>query len=829
MLSIGKLGAGQEGYYLDAVTKGIDEYYTVRGEVPGRWAGSGITGLGLAGQVESDALRAVLAGEHPGTGERLASAARKVWAFDLTFSAPKSTSVLFAFGGWEIAGDVGRAHEAAVDAALGYLEREALSSRRGHGGACRVETSGFVAAAFRHRTSRAGDPQLHTHVVVSNLAEGLDGRWGTLDSRGLYRHARTAGYLYQAHLRAELRDRLGVAWEPVVKGAGEIQGVPGRVLREFSQRRAQIEGLLGEQGDTSRGAAQLATLVTRDPKTPGADFLEMREGWGARVAALGFGPERIAGVLHRDPPWVVAGAGDMTVGEELTLEHSSFDRRDVLRCLAGRARQGLRVEELERAAEQFLSSPRVVALSAGRWTTPEMLRVEVALVNNALARRAGGFGLTGAEALARALDADRALSVEQARMVRRLTSSGDGVEVVVGVAGAGKTRALASATHAWYQAGYRVVGTALAARTANQLRATTGAAPFTMTRLLYELDARGARELLGSVVVVDEAAMVGTRQLARLAAHAHSARAKVVLVGDPHQLPEIEAGGAFAALARRLDASELRRNLRQHDPADRSALAHLRVGDAERAVAQLARAGRITITETTDEAREQMVADWLTARSNGQNAVMLARRRADVATLNAAARAALIERGEVQHGGVPGNGCHFAVGDRVMTRRNETRLGLTNGETGTVIGVDERHGRLLFRSDDGHDTPLPAEYLRAGHLTHAYATTIHKAQGLTADTALVLADDSLFQEAAYTALSRGRHTNRLYLVDTEPERPEERHAPEPDRLGGLDSLIASLTRSEAKELALDARRSKHIAEVWTPRVEVPDHGIDLSW
>ncbi len=825
MLSIGKLGAGQEGYYLDAVAKGIDEYYTVRGEVAGRWTGSGITGHGFQGRVDANDLRAVLAGVHPVSGEQLASSQRKVWAFDLTFSAPKSVSVLHAFGSWEAGREVAAAHELAVDAALGYLEREALFSRRGHGGVFRVATEGLTAAAFRHRTSRSGDPQLHTHVLVANLVQGTDGRWGTLDARPIYRHAKTAGFLYQAHLRAELAERLGVAWLPARKGSGELAGIPQPVLEVFSQRRAEITGVLREQGESSRGAAQLATLVTRDEKRYPLELRNLLEDWTDRAAVLGFGQPEADQVLDREPS-TSAQADRRSLGDELTWEHSTFDRRDVLRALAGRATQGARIGDLTAAADTFVEGPDVVTLGAGRWTTPDMLSIEVALINNALGRQACGSGLTGDRAIAGGLAADDALSVEQVAMVRHLTTSGDGVEVVVGVAGAGKTRALAAAVHAWRAEGYRVIGTALAARTAKHLGAETGAAPFTVTRLLQDLDTHGAGELSGSVLIVDEAGMVGTRHLARLAAHVNQAHAKLVLVGDPRQLPEIEAGGAFAALAQRLDANILAENHRQRDSADRRVLAHLRAGNAEQAVDQIADAGRITITDTADQARARMVDDWLVARDNHAGAIMLACRRGDVAKLNATARAALVDHGDVQPDGITTPSTTFGVGDRVMTLRNHYPLGLTNGETGTVVTIDERNERLVFKSDDGRDVAVPADYLHDGHLAHAYATTIHKAQGLTADTALVLADDALFQEAAYTALSRGRTRNQLYIVGPDVEQRDEAHAPEHDRREPLQALLSSLARSEAKELAVVRRPARPVA---AKSPEPPDTGIDLGW
>ena len=195
----------------------------------------------------------------PATGERLkrVGGRSKVAAFDLTFSAPKSVSVLFAIGEPALAGALVEAHESAVDAALGYPEREACRVRRGRGGVRHEMGGGFVATAYRHRMSRAEDPQLHTHVVTANMARGADGRWTALDATPIYQHAKAAGFLYQAHLRAAVRERLPwVRWGPMRNGMAEIDQIAPAVLREFSTRRRQIEERecgLGGGGRRGRG------------------------------------------------------------------------------------------------------------------------------------------------------------------------------------------------------------------------------------------------------------------------------------------------------------------------------------------------------------------------------------------------------------------------------------------------------------------------------------------------------------------------------------------------------------------------------------------------
>jgi conjugative relaxase-like TrwC/TraI family protein len=230
VLNIGRLAAGGEGYYLEAVASGVEDYYTGSGEAPGFWLTEAAAGLGLAGRVTPEDLRHVLAARHPRTGEDLPrTARRRVPGFDLAFRAPKSVSLLYGLGGDEATAAVVRdAHDQAVAAALGYLERQAGFARRGCNGAERVPVGGLVAAAFRHRTSRAGDPLLHTHVLVSNLGRCPDGQWRTLDARLLYSHAKTAGFLYQRRCATSSR---GGSVSPGPRSATAPRRSPGSPVR----------------------------------------------------------------------------------------------------------------------------------------------------------------------------------------------------------------------------------------------------------------------------------------------------------------------------------------------------------------------------------------------------------------------------------------------------------------------------------------------------------------------------------------------------------------------------------------------------------------------
>jgi conjugative relaxase-like TrwC/TraI family protein len=821
MLSVGKMVGGAEEYYLSLVAQGRDEYYTGSGEAPGTWMGRGTADLGLTGQVTPEDLRAILAAISPTSGDQLGHFRRsgnRVAGFDLTFSAPKSVSLLYALGSPEQAAAARAAHDQAVAEGLTYLERHALVARRGTDGLRQIATSGLVAAGFVHRTSRNGDPQLHTHVLAANVVHGADDRWSAPDARGLYFHARTAGFVYQASLRAGLVESLGVSFGPVRNGAADLAGIDATVLRRFSSRRVEIEAYLSEFGGTSKRSAELAALATRAPKTartdPAPDATELRAQGRQLATEHGIEPDHLFPAFG-PPRKVPLGTAEtrelasLLLGPAgLTAQDSSFERRDVVRAVAERVLDGAHLEGIEAATDFTMSLPEAVSLERmGRGellhTTSELLAVEANLLETALAQRgteAGGSAVTPSVA-DRLLARGPELSEQQRAMVRSLVSSGHRIEVVVGKAGAGKTTALSMAREIFEEAGWRVSGTALSARAAAELESSAGIPSVTLTRLIGELDL-GSRALgPRDVVVVDEAGMVGTRSLARLVELTQEPGASLMLVGDPRQLPEIQAGGAFGTLATRLGALELTENRRQHQLWERAALDQLRSDDVALALSAYDDHGRIRLSGSMTEARRDLVGRWLSARDSGEEALMLAVNRRDVAALNLEARDVLQRRDEVGADLVTVGGRAFALADEVMCLRNARRLGVMNGTRGTVTGLEGTD--LAIDTADGPRS-LPHRYLSAGHLDYGYATTVHKAQGATYDRAFVLATESLTREAGYVAMSRARLGTELFVPDGAFERGLGPEVPEVEPLA---RTAARLAVSRAKVLA-----SSHLEE-----------------
>jgi ATP-dependent exoDNAse (exonuclease V) alpha subunit len=390
---------------------------------------------------------------------------------------------------------------------------------------------------------------------------------------------------------------------------------------------------------------------------------------------------------------------------------STFGRREVLRGICQAVGGGGSVAEVERLADQLLEGNQQVVpvgvWSGGRlrgllpvdqrcYSTRELLAVEADLLARGVRGLGQGAGVVPVALVEATLTAHGGLAGEQADLVRALTSSGDGVQVVNAKAGAGKTFALRAARVAWEQAGDRVVGAALAARAARELQEQAGIASGTIARLLADLgDPRCPGLDARTVLVVDEAGMIGTRTLARLIGHVERAGAKVVLCGDAAQLPEIDAGGGFRGLCRRLGAVELQGNRRQRQAWERQALDALRRGDAVAALVAYLGHGRVVLRRRADPLRRKLVADWWQAsgRPGEQPSVMLAARRVDVADLNARARILMAANGRLGPDSLRVGEREFAVGDRVVALRNAHQLGVLNGTRGTVVGSTWWAGR----------------------------------------------------------------------------------------------------------------------------------------
>jgi conjugative relaxase-like TrwC/TraI family protein len=880
---IAKLSVGREDYYVREVAGNREEYLSGHGESPGRWLGRGAQALGQEGVASTEAFVRVFHGRHPDTRELLGRSHGEhgVPAFDLVLRPTKSVSLLYGLGDAKVAAQVLDAHHQATELALGYLE-DHVGARRGHGGCDHVAGDGLVAVGFHHRTSRAGDPLLHTHVIIANRVQGPDGRWTALDGRDLYRHRLAADAIYRGTYQRALTRSLGVAWAEADRwGNRELAGMPADLLKVFSKRAdaidCEVKRLEAEGRVRTPKLVKWAVHATRQAKQHEAPAA-LADRWRAEAAEHGVDmPELLRGVLGRDrgatngpaasggatsqastEEAVVAGVFDrLASAQGLTAQASTFARPEVIAAL-GEHMVGADRAELEGLADRFLEE-RAVSVVADRtigerrWSVPELLEVEQRLVAGALERRGEQAAVCSSPAVREALAEHPTIGADQAGMVRDLTLSGDGVRVVVGKAGTGKTYALGVTRHAFSLGGYRVLGAAPTGIAATSLEAEGFDEVATVDRLLHELDHDGptgrrdaSRAGLGgrgeapvldamSVLMVDEASMVGSRKLTRLMDHARQAGAKVVLVGDDRQLGAIDAGGGFRGLRVRLGATVLTENRRQQQAWEREALELVRDGQVDQAVQAYREHQRMVAATSKTELTLNLVRDWWqahqdaeTARREGEpggEAVILAYRRDEVDRLNTVCQQVMARNGRLGDQALQIADRRVHVGDRVVLGRNDLRgLGVANGTRGTVTAVDPQRRALTLETELGRQLTLPTAYLdgpvpngrRVVDL--AYATTGHKAQGLTRWRALVRITGQEDANWLYVQLSRAKEATRLHtIVGPEPHAGEvdlpDREAPD-----AYDQLAAALARSGGQRLAIDtaARLDVHA----TPTAEL---------
>ena len=762
--------------------------------------------------------------------------------FDHTLRPPKSVSILWALADPDRRAAIRQAHREAVDEVVRYYEDQVIIAR--HRGE-RIQTAGLVAAAFDHRSSRAGDPLLHTHVVVANLTLSVADNWRCLDGRPLFDHSLSGGYLYQAHLRHLLTSRLGIEWGPVIEGMADVAGVPQAVIDEFSQRRDEIEDMLAESGYTSARARQKATLATRRPKDRTVDPDTLAIAWRDRAAALGFDRPAVeacfgrARVQERSTTDIEPLFHHLAGPHGLTERASTFTRRDVVRDIAAAVGSSKPAIEVERLADRFLASPRVVGLAgpaSGRnsqvvvgldnrrirtggtavFSTPELIEIESGLL-----RWAGKPATPAASpaAIESVLALQPDLSDEQAAMVRSVCSPSTRIQPVVGRPGSGKTYAASACVQAFAVSGVPVVGCAVSATAAAELESSvglvhhTGRPAQTIASLLIDLEHRGDRFAHGTVVLVDEASMVGTRDLARLAAHVRAADGCIKLIGDPDQHAAVDTGGVFKALAARDDPTLVRlvENRRQRDRTERAAIEEYRQGDIAAALARYDTAGKVHRGETAADTYDALVRDWWVDRCAGSVSPMLAGTNAARRALNERARALLKAEGVLTGEPLVAHGRELLVGDEVVARRNDRSLHapgrrefVKNGSVGRVVAIDHERRQVDVAFEKEGVVRIPAQYVDAGHLEPAYARTTYGVQGATLDRARYHPSDASRFEEGYVAITRATDATNLYVVDGDLGLDGE-HDPrsiEPDR-SGLSTVVGALERRSDQRLAVE--------------------------
>jgi conjugative relaxase-like TrwC/TraI family protein len=615
-----------------------DDYYAEGGLSPSQWQGKGAEALGLSGEVDRDQFRDLLEGKvgDQQLGRHALDAGRDGKldhrpGWDITLSAPKSVSVMA-----EVAGDrrLIAAHGEAVQVAMAHVEQHMAATRIREGGqVAREATGNLVIASFQHGTSRAQDPQLHTHNVVMNATQSEDGTWRSLEPRAIYQLQKQIGAIYRQELAVKVRE-LGYEIEAGKDSLFEIKGVAGEVIAAFSTRSAEIEAKLGERGtsreEASAAEKQMATLDTRAAKVAG-DHAALVGEWREAASKAGFGPAtrlalieqaeaRAASQAHRLEMATQATMADRAVayaaeklGERQSVFSAAALQEEAGRMVLGKVGYAQIKEAVQVAMKQGELIGRTFLDRRGAefsgFTTRENVEIETRMLKSEAEGRGAlapiASPLAAAKAVASAsAQAERAgfgWNADQRAATEQLLTSHNRITALQGYAGTAKTTTvLATFAREAEAQGTSVIALAPTASAAMVLGEALGVRSDTVARHLMspELSHQGR----STAWIVDEASLLSAHDTARLFDLAEKQNARVILVGDVQQLGSVEAGAAFAQLqGAGMETARLSEIVRQTNEATKEAVLASIEGDARKALAALDRGGG-RIVESADRA-----------------------------------------------------------------------------------------------------------------------------------------------------------------------------------------------------------------------------------
>ena len=771
-----------------------------------------------------------------------------VAGYDLTFSPVKSVSVLWAVADLGTSAAIQDAHDAAIADTVNWLEKEVIFTRRGKAGVRHVDVTGLIAASFTHRDSRAGEPDLHTHVAVSNkVQDPTDESWLAIDGQVLHKATVAASERYNTVLERELNDRLGLTFAPDgkerrgLRPVREIAGVPAEWNATFSTRRKDIEAAVEdlvaafrvehERAPSPKEATALheqASLATRAGKHEPRSWADQRQQWREALLAENGGDDT---AITATIGAVLAGRTDRT--KHLTDQQVTDLAASVMATVQGqRARfqtdhltaetqRRIRAEELDPAIEQdtvarvlaaCTKADQVVRLDAidpvtepaqlrrtdgtsvydtpraRLFTTTGMLAAERVVID--AAHQHSGSVVpqeTVAVAMLEGLANGKKLNPAQTQLVTEMATSGTFLQLGLAPAGSGKTTSMRVLAGAWGQAfpahsgGGGVIGLAPTAVAATELGAALGTPADTLAKLIWHLDHPGTdpawMRTIGTdtLIVVDEAGMAATRDLATLTTFARSRGASLRLIGDDQQLASVAAGGVLRAIAADTGAVTLSELIRFAHPGEGAATLALREGDAS-ALGFMLDNNRVRVTGDADQTAAVYEA-WKTATAqhvadgHGPSAaVMIAQSNETVTELNRRAQADRATAGDVDPARAVtlASGLHAHPGDVIVTRQNNRRLPVTatdfvkNGDRWTVQDVHPTGAITVRHESLGRVITLPADYATE-HVDLGYASTVHGVQGQTVRSSFLLARGQETRQLLYVAMSRGTHENIVFV------------------------------------------------------------------
>ena len=845
------------------------EYYLGGGEPAGRWISS-TNDFGVSHGAEVDnALFERLHASLDVDGQPLLSnsgdTAKRVGGIDLTLSAPKSVSVAFALADAETRRAIEKAQHEACEATIAFLERNAAFCRRGKDGH-RLERATLTVAAFQHGEARPvehddgkvyADPNLHTHAVLLNFSRRQDGTVGALDARHLFAHKMAAGAIYHLALSSNLQ-RIGFAigeigrngvFELIVPQAGDQSAALAKsfaaLQRHYSGRRKEIEEAIAAEGLSTAEAPTLAAAIalgTRSTKQE-ARTTDRFELW-AEEAAPFLDVERLATNLRTNRTLSQAEQEKLiaervaAVPAQLTEHESVFERRHlyaaVASALVGTGAAAMRVEH---EVDRLVEAGRIVelgrdALQQPVYSTPEQIAIERELVAVADRLTRERRAAPDPEYVLR-LCRERGLSAEQTHAAQMATSSA-AIAVIEGAAGSGKSTTLAAIVAAYARdngtglpfagAARRVIGTSQSWKVARELQKLGIEAMATDAWL-----ARTKEPFLdaNTVLVVDEAGLLSSRQMLAITERAAVAGAKIIVVGDREQLQSPGAGPGLSILAGVTGTTRVDTIVRQREAWMRAAVTDFAKGRAAEGLAAFEQRGLLQFARGEKATVARVVDAWENAERAEPNAsrLLIAKTNVQVRAINDEVRLRLKRDGRIIDEDIEvasvtpsghGQTLAFAIGDEIRFLVRHDRLAVINGTTATITGIDDRdtqdpavHVDISGRRASFRVSEFADEHGRA-RLGHAYSTTIYGSQGQTTDRAFVWAGPSMTRNEAYVAFSRARDHLEIFADIREIDAQVRLDLPLSERLQAtitpewrLDWFADRLSRLQVKTCTLD--------------------------
>lgn len=860
-----RLGTGRDAglYYTndaarEARPRNRDEYYTSDGG--GVWHSTGEMIVANGSHVTAESFRDLCAGFDPRTGKALVRGAGENHrgGVDVTLTPGKSVSVLWMAGSAEQREFIELCHRTSVDRTLKLLLDEGLLVvRHGAGGVHREKPADLIVAKFDHFTTRAGDPNLHTHCVAINVAGRSDtseryaSNFLTLEPEKLYKAQILVGCAYRSALSEQL-SKAGFTFRPAGQGQWEVAGIPQELIETFSKRSQEIEKLVSREASAAQ--KQMAALSTRAAKETVLTGQALEADWQRQLNATGLDPWKLAielnEVVSDREPWVelsefqepaaVPGSTPVALAaSELFRTESVLDRQKLLeKSFVAASLKGIGPDAVYAELGQLEAAGALMRLDDTHWTTPEIAAIEAGMLR--AADRTAERDWIGANALAEALRNAAHLSDEQIEAVRTAAQP-NGVSVIEAGAGTGKTTLAKALVAAAELSGLKVIGLAPSWVAADELSASTDIPAQAIARWRHDLASGTATTLdQSTMLLIDEAGMVGTRDMAALLISAQEAGTKVVLMGDRRQLQSVSGASALNAISDVLEQSAVLDNVRrQKSEWQRAASVLMARGNVEAGLRVYARHERLDQVYGEEAARAQVIAKWQDARERHDGEVLIVtRRNADAIALNMDARSALRQAGALgqEETALPSIGrddkrrdLAVSTGDKLRFGETLPALGIRNGtravveQIGSVQGSDTvlrlrlENGRVvqaawseLTRERTGRQKPVP-------RISHGYAGTAYSVQGRTAAATILYIGRQTDAREVYVGLTRHQHDAHIVVeadrLDAACRQRQQDVRLAPTRTAMLERLFREAAQYREKPNVIDymADRPEFIA------------------